>query len=61
MLKMMKNQFNDLCIYMRSKEKKVRKLKTIRFIHTDMIHTYFLFVRFSTNFSEFSRTFCTIA
>ncbi|KAF0517978.1 hypothetical protein F8M41_016822 [Gigaspora margarita] len=31
--KMMMDQFDDLCIHMGSKEKKVRKLETIRFIH----------------------------
>lgn len=58
--KMMKDQFDDLCTYMGSKEKKMRKLETIGFIHAGMIHTYFLFTRFSTNFSEFPRTFRTI-
>ena len=55
--KMMKDQFDDLCIHVGLKEKKVQKLETIGFIHAGMIHTYFLFARFSTNFFEFPRTF----
>ncbi|CAI2193859.1 18317_t:CDS:2, partial [Funneliformis geosporum] len=34
--KMMKDQFDDLCIHMGSKEKKVRKLETIGFIHAGL-------------------------
>ncbi|CAI2184545.1 6409_t:CDS:2 [Funneliformis geosporum] len=36
MPKMMKDQFDNLCIHMGSKEKKVRKLETIRFIHAGL-------------------------
>ncbi|PKK58077.1 hypothetical protein RhiirC2_347831 [Rhizophagus irregularis] len=34
--KMMKDQFDDLCIHMGSKEKEVRKLETIGFIHAGL-------------------------
>ncbi|CAG8597602.1 9468_t:CDS:10 [Ambispora gerdemannii] len=34
--KMMNDQFDDLCIHMGSKEKKVRKLETIGFIHAGL-------------------------